>query len=59
MNKPAIASNWLLEVSNLRCGYGGEAVVKNVSVALRRGDIGCLLGPSHQPARQRSRRGAR
>jgi iron(III) transport system ATP-binding protein len=44
MNRPAIASNWLLEVSNLRCGYGGEAVVKNASVALRRGDIGCLLG---------------
>ena len=40
MNKPAIASNWLLEVSNLR-----------------RGDIGCLLGPSHQPARPRSAAG--
>jgi iron(III) transport system ATP-binding protein len=46
MKKPTTASDWLLEVNNLCCGYGGEAVVKNVSFALRQGDIGCLLGPS-------------
>ena len=46
MNKPATASDWLLEVNNLCCGYGGDPVVDNVSFALRHGDIGCLLGPS-------------
>ncbi|NVD34653.1 ABC transporter ATP-binding protein [Marinobacter lutaoensis] len=40
------ASDWLLEVNNLSCGYGGESVVKDVSFALSQGDIGCLLGPS-------------
>src|SRR5690554_2959284 len=40
------AHNWLLEVNNLTCGYGGDAVVKDVSFALSHGDIGCLLGPS-------------
>ena len=44
MKKPA--SDWLLEVNNLCCGYGGRTVVNNVSFALRHGDIGCLLGPS-------------
>lgn len=39
-------TNWLLEASNLTCGYGGADIVKNVSFALRHGDIGCLLGPS-------------
>lgn len=38
--------NWLLEVNNLTCGYGGGDVVKDVSFALSHGDIGCLLGPS-------------
>lgn len=38
--------NWLLEVDNLTCGYGGEAVVNSVNFALSHGDIGCLLGPS-------------
>jgi len=42
----ASATDWLLEVSNLSCGYGGESVVRDVSFALRSGDIGCLLGPS-------------
>ena len=40
------ACDWLLEVNNLSCGYGGESVVKDVSFALSQGDIGCLLGPS-------------
>lgn len=39
-------ANWLLEVNNLSCGYGGDSVVKDVSFALSHGDIGCLLGPS-------------
>ncbi|MDN6318567.1 MAG: ABC transporter ATP-binding protein [Marinobacter sp.] len=38
--------NWLLEVNNLTCGYGGVDVVKDVNFALSYGDIGCLLGPS-------------
>lgn len=47
MSTPETAAhNWLLEVNNLSCGYGGEAVVKDVSFALSHGDIGCLLGPS-------------
>jgi iron(III) transport system ATP-binding protein len=37
---------WLLEVTNLSCGYGGPAVVRDVNFALGHGDIGCLLGPS-------------
>ncbi|MEE3169751.1 MAG: ABC transporter ATP-binding protein [Pseudomonadota bacterium] len=39
-------ADWLLEVTNLSCGYGGDSVVKDVSFALSHGDIGCLLGPS-------------
>lgn len=39
-------ANWLLEVNNLSCGYGGDSVVKDVNFALSHGDIGCLLGPS-------------
>ncbi|MCR8914907.1 ABC transporter ATP-binding protein [Marinobacter panjinensis] len=39
-------ADWLLEVNNLSCGYGGTSVVKDVSFALSHGDIGCLLGPS-------------
>lgn len=47
MGTPASpATDWLLEVNHLSCGYGGESVVKDVSFALRSGDIGCLLGPS-------------
>lgn len=39
-------SKWLLDVSNLSCGYDGHAVVQNISFALAEGEIGCLLGPS-------------
>lgn len=39
-------TQWLLEVENLACGYGGDSVVRNISFALSHGDIGCLLGPS-------------
>ncbi|MBW7472781.1 ABC transporter ATP-binding protein [Marinobacter sp. M216] len=38
--------DWLLEVNNLSCGYGGDSVIRDVSFALSHGDIGCLLGPS-------------
>jgi len=38
--------DWLLEVTNMSCGYGDGSVVKEVSFALGHGDIGCLLGPS-------------
>lgn len=39
-------AEWLLEVNNLSCGYGGDSVIRDVSFALSHGDIGCLLGPS-------------
>lgn len=39
-------ADWLLEVNNLSCGYGGDSVVQNINFALSQGDIGCLLGPS-------------
>ncbi len=42
----ASASDWLLEVNNLACGYNGATVVNNIHFALGQGDIGCLLGPS-------------
>lgn len=38
--------DWLLEVTNMSCGYGNGSVVKEISFALSHGDIGCLLGPS-------------
>lgn len=46
MDYTAPASDWLLEVNNLSCGYGGDSVVRDVNFALSHGDIGCLLGPS-------------
>jgi iron(III) transport system ATP-binding protein len=36
----------LLEVQNLRHAYGGLEVVAGLTFSLRRGAIGCLLGPS-------------
>ena len=36
----------LLAVSNLRHSYGAQEVVRELSFALQRGQIGCLLGPS-------------
>jgi iron(III) transport system ATP-binding protein len=39
-------SEWLLNVSELSCGYNRQAVVHNVNFALAEGEIGCLLGPS-------------
>lgn len=46
MDYTAAASDWLLEVHNLSCGYGGDSVVRDINFALSQGDIGCLLGPS-------------
>lgn len=40
------STDWLLEVNNLSCGYGGDSVVRDINLALSQGDIGCLLGPS-------------
>ena len=36
----------LLEVVNLSKSFGKDTVVKNVSLELTKGEIGCLLGPS-------------
>ncbi|QSP96277.1 ABC transporter ATP-binding protein [Marinobacter salinisoli] len=41
-----VTGDWLLEVNNLSCGYGGDSVIRDISFALSHGDIGCLLGPS-------------
>ncbi len=35
-----------LEVSNIRCRYGNETAVDEVSFTLDRGTLACLLGPS-------------
>ena len=37
-------ADWLLEVNNLSCGYGGDSVVKDVSFALSHGDIKTTVG---------------
>jgi iron(III) transport system ATP-binding protein len=36
----------LLELQNVSLGYRGEPVVRDLSLRLKQGDIGCLLGPS-------------
>lgn len=36
----------MLEVKDLRCGYGGPDVVQGVSFALREGEKLCVLGPN-------------
>ena len=36
----------LLELDNIDVGYGTNIVVKNISISLQKGEIGCLLGPS-------------
>ena len=36
----------LLELKNIRQAYGQQLVVNNLSLALEKGQIGCLLGPS-------------
>lgn len=39
-------SKWLMDVSDLSCGYDQHAVIHNINFALSEGEIGCLLGPS-------------
>ena len=39
-------NNKLLELSNISQSYGDLQVVKNLSLSLSKGQIGCLLGPS-------------
>ncbi len=36
----------MLKVDALRCSYGAETVLHDVSFELERGSIGCILGPS-------------
>ncbi len=36
----------MLKVDQLRCSYGAETVLHDVSFTLERGSIGCILGPS-------------
>jgi len=36
----------VLEVKNISKSFGNQAVVKNLSLSLNKGTIGCLLGPS-------------
>ena len=37
--------NTLLELRNIRQAYGRQTVVNDLSLMLKKGDIGCLLGP--------------
>jgi branched-chain amino acid transport system ATP-binding protein len=36
----------ILEIDNLICGYGGQAVIKDISMALQRGSVVGLVGPN-------------
>ncbi len=36
----------LLNLKDISCGYQQQSVVRNISLHLNAGDIGCLLGPS-------------
>lgn len=38
--------NVLLQLNNIRQTYGEQVVIHDLSLALQKGDIGCLLGPS-------------
>ncbi|MEO7560309.1 MAG: ATP-binding cassette domain-containing protein, partial [Nitrosospira sp.] len=38
--------NALLELRNIRHAYGKQVVVNDLSLTLKKGQIGCLLGPS-------------
>jgi iron(III) transport system ATP-binding protein len=41
-----IAINTLLELRNIQQAYGKQVVVNDLSLTLKKGEIGCLLGPS-------------
>jgi len=36
----------LLKLDNIQCNYDKQVIIKNLSLTLSKGDIGCLLGPS-------------
>ncbi len=36
----------LLEIDNISCDYGGQQVVRRLSLSLREGELACLLGSS-------------
>lgn len=36
----------MLEINDLSLCYGEQTVLKNISIDLKQGDIGCILGPS-------------
>jgi iron(III) transport system ATP-binding protein len=46
MNAAQHASSALLEISNINVSYSKQNIVKNVSLDIQPGEIGCLLGPS-------------
>ena len=46
MNASLSRSDGVLELVGIRQAYGRKIAVDNVSLQLRRGEIGCLLGPS-------------
>ena len=35
-----------LSVNNASCGYGNTAVLENVSLSIKQGEIVCILGPN-------------
>jgi len=46
MNAAEQLSKPLLTLNNLSIAYGTKTIVKDISLTLNKGDIGCLLGPS-------------
>ena len=43
---PGVAAAPVLEVRGLTAGYGGAAVIRNVDITVRRGEVVALLGPN-------------
>ncbi|MEK7303198.1 MAG: ATP-binding cassette domain-containing protein, partial [Pseudomonadota bacterium] len=39
-------STVLLQLNNVQQAYGEQVVIHDLSLLLKKGDIGCLLGPS-------------
>jgi iron(III) transport system ATP-binding protein len=36
----------MLDINNLSLSYGTQQVLKNLTISLQQGEIGCILGPS-------------
>jgi len=36
----------MLDINNLSLSYGTQKVLKNLTISLQKGEIGCILGPS-------------